>query len=206
LNGEAHGRYDGTFVRRAGVMTVRRAAGYCFVATLAVVAAVGLPCGAWLPFEEARNSDGAWHFELAVAVVLSATLGVAVTVLAVAVYACLPSWRTANALVALPLAALLLPVAGCTCGSLLWESEFASNRGRAEAVIRELEAYRQEHGHYPGGLDELPAPPATTFRRGRYTHELKYDRGHSGGYTLEYAYGWYTYRYDPQTGKWEERD
>jgi hypothetical protein len=31
-------------------MTVRRAAGYFFLVALVVASAVGLPCGAWLPF------------------------------------------------------------------------------------------------------------------------------------------------------------
>jgi hypothetical protein len=100
---------------------------------------------------------------------------------------------------------LLLPVAGCSCGSLFWQLEFARNRGRAEAVIQALEVYRREHGHYPAGLEDLPTPPATTFRRGRYTHELKYDGGRSG-FTLEYAYGWYTYLYDSGMGTWSSRD
>jgi hypothetical protein len=136
---------------------------------------------------------------------LSALLGVAVAVLGAAAYACLPSRRTANALAALCLAALLPPVAGCACGSFLWQLEFARNRGRAEAVIRALEDYRQEHGYYPGDLGDLPTPPATTFRRGSYTHELRYDRGRSG-FALEYAYGWYTYRYHSGAGEWEARD
>jgi hypothetical protein len=182
-------------------MTVRRAAGYFFVSALAVVSAAG----AWLPFEEARNSDGAWPIEHVLAGVLSALLCVAVAVLGAAAYACLPSRRAANALAALFLAALLLPVAGCACGSLLWRLEFAGNRGRAEAIIRQLEDYRREHGHYPDELVGLPTPPATTFRRGRHTHELKYDGGGSG-FTLEYAYGWYTYRYHSWEGKWEAHD
>jgi len=177
------------------------------VIALAAVSAVGLPCGAWLPFQEARNSDGAWDdFGSAfMAGLLSALLGVAVAVLGAAAYACLPSRRTANALAALCLAALLLPVAGCACGSFLWRWEFQANRRHAEEVIRALEAYRREHGHYPDDLGDLPTPPATTFRRGSYTHELKYDGGVSG-FALEYAYGWYTYRYHSWEGKWEERD
>jgi hypothetical protein len=133
------------------------------------------------------------------------SLCVAVAGLAAGAYACLPSRRAANALVALPLAALLLPVAGCTCGSLLWQLEFARNRGRAEAVIGAMEDYRREHGHYPDDLGDLPTPPRTTFRRGSYTHELKYDGGGSG-FALEYAYGWYTYRYHSWEGEWEARD
>jgi hypothetical protein len=187
-------------------MTVRRAAGHFFVVTLAVVSAVALPCGAWLPFQEARNSDGAWHFETVMAVLLSGSLCVAVTVLGLAAYACMPSRRTANALAALSLAALLLPVAGCACGALLWRMEFAGNRGRAEAVVLALEAYRREHGHYPADLEDLPTPPTTTFSRGKHAHELKYWPARPGGFTLEYAYGWYTYRYDSGTGAWSSRD
>jgi hypothetical protein len=188
-------------------MTVRRAAGYFFVVALAVVSAVGLPCGAWLPFQEARNSDGAWDDGAAVVLagMLAVSLGVAVAGLGAAAYACLPSRRVANALVALTLAALVLPVAGCAFGSFLWRWEFQANRRHAEEVIGALEAYRQEHGYYPDGLGDLPTPPATTFRRGRYTHELKYDSGGSG-FTLEYAYGWYTYRYHSWEGKWEAHD
>jgi hypothetical protein len=184
-------------------MTVRRAAGYFFVVALAVC----LPCGAWLPFQEARNSDGAWDDGAAVimAAVLSVSMCVVVAVLGAVAYACLPSRRAANALAPLLLAALLLPVGGCACGSFLWRWEFQANRRHAEEVIAAVEAYRQQHGHYPDELGDLPTPPATTFRRGSYTEELKYDRGRSG-YTLEYAYGWYTYTYDSGTGKWEARD
>jgi hypothetical protein len=49
-------------------MTVRRAAGYFFVFALAVVSAVGLPCGAWLPYLEARISEGtgtSWSADVA---------------------------------------------------------------------------------------------------------------------------------------------
>jgi hypothetical protein len=188
-------------------MTVRRAAGYFFVVALAVVSTVGLPCGAWLPFEEARNSDGAWDDGVAVimAAEFSVSLCVVVAVLGAVTYACLPSRWTSKALVALPLAALVLPVAGCACGSFLWRWEFEANRRQAEEVIRSLEAYRQEHGYYPGELEDLPTLPATTFRRGKHTHELKYDRGRSG-FALEYAYGWYTYSYDSGTGAWSSRD
>ncbi len=188
-------------------MTVRRAAGYFFVFALAAVSAVGLPCGAWLPFQEARNSDGAWDDfgSVFMAGLLSVSLGVTVAVLGAAAYACLPSRRTGKALVALPLAALLLPVCGCACGSFLWRWEFDANRRHAEEVIGALEAYRQEHGYFPADLEDLPTPPATTIRRGGHTHELKYGRGRSG-FTLGYAYGWYTYSYDSGTGKWEARD
>jgi hypothetical protein len=188
-------------------MTVRRAAGYFFVTALAAVSAVGLPCGAWLPFQEARNSDEAWDdFGVVfMAGLLSVSLGVAVTALGAAAYACLRSRRTGHALVALPLAALVLPVAGCACEAFLWQREFQANRRHAEEVIGALEAYRREHGYYPGELGDLPTPPATTFLRGRYTHELKYDGGRSG-FTLEYAYGWYTYMYESGTGTWSSRD
>jgi hypothetical protein len=135
------------------------------------------------------------------AVMLSGLLCVAVTALGLAAYACLPSRRTANALATLFLAALLLPVAGCACGSFLWQREFQANRRHAEEVIRAVEASWQEHGYYPAELEGLPA----TLRRGRHTHELKYDGGGSG-FTLEYAYGWYTYRYHSWEGKWEARD
>jgi hypothetical protein len=142
-------------------MTIRRAAGYCFVSVLAVV----LLDGAWLPFPEARNSDGAWDDATGVfmAPVLSVLLCLAVTALGAAAYACLPSRRTADALAPLPLAALLLPVAGCACGPFLGRWEFQANRRHAEEVIRALEAYRREHGHDPDGLGGLPTPPATTF-------------------------------------------
>jgi hypothetical protein len=136
---------------------------------------------------------------------LSVLLCVAVAVLGAAAYACLPSPRAANALAPLLWAALLLPVGGCACGSFLWRWEFDANRRHAEEVVGALEAYRQEYGHYPADLEDLPTPPATTIRRGGHTHELKYEGGGSG-FTLEYAYGWYTYEYDSGTGTWSSRD
>jgi hypothetical protein len=186
--------------------TVRRLIGYLFAAGLAVVSAWSIVCGWQWPFRVARNSDGAWHWETLAAANLVLRFGGVGSALGLAAYACLPSRRTAAALAALLLAVLLPPVCGCACGSFLWQREFDGNRRQAEAIIRALEEYRQQHGGYPGSLADLPRPPATTFRRGDNADQLEYRSWGPGGFLLEYGDGWYTYTYDSGTGKWEARD
>jgi hypothetical protein len=187
-------------------MTKTHALGYFFIATLAVVSAVGIPYGTWLTFQAARNSDGAWNFEWMLTWTLLLRFGVIGAVLGLLGFVCVPSRRLALVLKALVALGFLSLIGGCVIGGFCWQWEFDWNRREADNVVRELEEYREDHGTYPAGLLDLPRPVITTLRRGDYTHEMEYWPTGPGGFTLRYGYGWYEYTYDSGTQRWSRRD
>jgi hypothetical protein len=187
-------------------MTIKHALGYIFLTAIAVVLAVGIPYGTWLPFHAARNSDGAWDFASIIAGELSLLLGVVSAFLGLLGFVCVPSRRLARALMILVAVAFLSPISGWVIGDFCWQCEFEGNRRQAENVVHALEDYREEHGSYPARLLDLPQPVTTTLHRGHEAHELEYSPTGPGGYTLRYGYGWYEYTYDSGTQLWSSRD
>jgi hypothetical protein len=109
-------------------MTKTHALGYFFIASLAVVSAVGIPYGISLTFLAARNSDGPWNFELMLAAALLLWLGVICAVLGLWGFVCVPSRQLARVLKTLVAVAILSPISGYVIGDFCWQREFDGNR------------------------------------------------------------------------------
>ena len=188
------------------VMTVRRTAGFVLPAALVLLSGLATPYAAWLRYDGSVNKDDAWNFDSLAASWTALFLWGAIAALALAVYACLPSRRSAVLLTGLCLAVLLLPLLGLALGEDCWWRQFQRNRRHAEEAIEAVEEYRKEHGNYPDRLEDVRRPITTTLYRGRHTHSLEYRPGGPGGFVLQYRYGWYTYTYDPGKAEWSRTD
>ena len=193
-------------LRMEVVMTVRRTVGFVLLAALVLLSCVAIPYAAWLCYDGSVNKDDAWNFDSLTAGWTALFLWGAIAALALAVYACLPSRRSAVLLTGLCLAALLPPLLGQALGEYGWRREFQRNRRHAEEAIEAVEEYRKEHGTYPDRLEDVRRPITITLYRGRHTHPLEYGPGGPGGFVLQYRYGWYIYTYDPGKAEWSRTD
>lgn len=176
------------------------------VLTVALVPLIVLQAS-W-SYDTARNSDGVWDDGLWFQVVAFwGGLGlVEVTVfLGVALHFC--QRRAPFVLVwVVYVAVLIAAFAGHALGAARWRSEFRKNLDIANRVVVRLETYQRENGQYPEDLKDATSGMDTTLRRGRYTHELRYEKPSPSKFVLSYYYGWYTYTYNPETGDWDAMD